>query len=292
MPPKSDKEELDSVIRNYVEEHGSISEAEVNDPETELPVYETISRYYGGLRACAEELELDVNFTAGNTEYSREELIESIKENSDGDIAPKCNEIETSHGGRSPVTRLFGGYTNAVFMAGKKPIQGWYKTSENYQDEISADYLDITRDNYWQGDPEDRWDTQPVGDGKYLNPTKAELPFSRNSSKPEKNLQLPNMRIEGGKGGDMDIETQEEIMQIVEEADKYLDIVDMIEDTNITESRVKKLLDPEADNSYGRWMSAGEDGPTVEVQENGKKVETRAENEFPDNAVAMLTSRI
>ena len=293
MPWKWDKQEMDSLIRNYVEHNGSLSTAELNDPETDLPPYETLRNHYGGLKACAEELELDINFNASNPEYTRDEIIESIKNNSDGDIAPRFYEIGMSDTIQSTVRTLFGGHINAVFMAGKKPFAGWYKSGLDHRDEISADYIDLTRNNYWHNDPEDRWDTAQVGEGKYMNPTKDDFPFhDKFAANIEENLRLPNMRITNGYDQDIDIETQEEIMELVEEADRYLDIVDIIEGTEITESNVKKLLDPKSDISYGRWMSAGEEGPAVEVERNGKKVEARPENEFPDNAVAMLTSRI
>jgi len=266
--------ELAHAISRYVREEGSLSEAELNDPETDLPVYSTVRSRYGGLKDCVDELGLSIDFSGrGNIpDYSRTEIIDWIKEDSEEGMAPKREKFVDSRLSRSPIERLFGNYTNAVFMAGKKPEDGWCKAPEDFTDEISANYIHVTRENYWDGDTKDRWETEAPGQAKYFNPTKEHFPSgSHVLDSVDEDLILPDMRI-GSSSGVVDRKTQEKIMKMVadEDVERYLDVVDEIEDTDINEAQVKRLLDPESKTSYGRWMS---------------------EDKFPDNTLAMLTDR-
>jgi hypothetical protein len=156
-------------------------------------------------------------------------------------------------------------------MAGKEPIMGWHRQSKDRSEEILADYLHTTRETYWHGDPDDKWDTESTGDKEYLNPTIDEFPFGNKAlGDIDDEFKQPDMRFNSGPRSDIDIQTQDEIMDIVDNSDIYLDIIDGIEDTNITEAQIKTVLDPESENSFGRWMG---------------------EEEFPENTIPMLTSR-
>ncbi len=156
-------------------------------------------------------------------------------------------------------------------MAGRKPVQGWHMPGKDRSEEILADYLQTTRENYWHGDPDDIWNTKPIADAKYLNPTQNDFPFGTPPLYSiDDKLKQPNMRIKLSPRYRVNRQTQEEIMGIVEASENYLGIVDKIEDTDVTEAQVKTILDPESENSFGRWMG---------------------EEEFPENTIPMLTSR-
>ena len=57
-------------------------------------------------------------------EYSRSDIIERIREDSEHGIAPEQEDFTDSRVSQAPITRLFGSYTNAVFMAGKETPRG------------------------------------------------------------------------------------------------------------------------------------------------------------------------
>jgi hypothetical protein len=165
-------------------------------------------------------------------------------------------------------------------MAGKEPVRGWHKERKDRSEEILADYLQTTRENYWHGDPDDRWNTEPIGDTNFLNPIQEEFPFSNNSRQNiDDDLKEPDMSLYPLPQTSIDVKTQDEIMDIVEKSDTYfysgpndenVTIMDEIEDTDITEAQLKRVLDPESESSFGRWM---------------------AREEFPENTIPMLTSR-
>jgi len=265
MPFEYEETELVHAISRYVREEGSLSQAELNDPETNLPTYSTVRRHYGGLKECADELGLDIDLSRGD-------IVDWIREDSEDGIAPKQEEFADSRVSLGPIERLFGCYKNAVFMAGKKLGSGWYRGPKDFSDEISADYLHVTRENYWDGDPEDRWETEASDRAKYLTPTQEDLPFNHSSlDAVDEDLLLPDMRI-GNRGGLVDRQNQEEVMEIISEegVEMFSDIEGEIRHRDITGNQVVKILDPESKNSYVRWMS---------------------EEEFPDNTLAMLTSK-
>jgi hypothetical protein len=267
-----DEDEMDLTIRDYVEENGELTVEALNDPETALPSFPTVNEHYGGIPDCIEQLRLDIEPNSPKEpEYSRSDIIDWIKEDSEDGIAPKRDGFTDSRVSQHPIYRLFGSYTNAVFMAGKEPRGGWHVAPDDRSEEILAEYLQTTKGNYWHGDPDDRWETEPVGDTNYLNPIQKEFPFSEISHQNfDENYKEPDMSLYPCPKGSIDVETQDEIMVIVENSENYLDILDEIEDTDITEAQVKTVLDPESENSFGRWM---------------------AENEFPENILPMLTSR-
>lgn len=267
-----DEDEMESEIREYAEKNGELTQSALNNPETDLPVYDTIKNHYGGIEDCVKELGLGIEADSRGSEpkYSRGEIIDWIQEDSEDGITPKKDEFTDSRVSHGPIRRLFGSYNNAVFMAGKEPVRGWHVTGKDRSEEILADYLQTTRENYWHGDPDDVWDTEPTEDSDYLTPRLSEFPFvSESLDTIDNELKNPNMRITHGQNL-VDVQTQEEIMAIAEASENYLDIIDKIEDTDMTEAQIKTVLDPESENSLGRWM---------------------AEEEFPENTIPMLTSR-
>jgi hypothetical protein len=231
-----DKDEMDATIINYVEEHGSLSKAELVDPGTKLPSYDTVRQRYGGLIECSEKL--DLNVSVGQRSYSREDLVEIIQEESNGGKVPAVDDLSVSSGS---LQREFRNYLNAVWTAGKEPENGWKNSEGDFSEEITADYLHITRENYWYNDPQDKWNTDPIGEAKYLNPTSEELKLGNSNKAVVEEVEMPWVRVNHGYGEDITIQNQEEIMNIVEESDTYLDIIESIEDSKVTEGMVKKI---------------------------------------------------
>lgn len=274
------KSEMDSVITKYVEENEELSQNILQDPDNPLPTYRTVLNRYGGLKECVEELGLEDCVEIGRSEgtYSRDDIIDAIKENSVAGIAPKHNNDNIPC--KDTFTRFFGGYLNAVWMAEKKPQESWYKNSKDSSKERESDLRHLTRELYW--DDEEKYETNFDGEGRYLNPTTDELPFNVGSEKLEE-IGNPKVRITAN-GRSIDRETQDQIMDIVQKSETYMDMYNRLENRDITERRALEALDPEEENGFGRWMT----------RENSERVEEEfnpANREMPENIEPMFRTR-